>query len=111
MPDSGCSTSTIRYYQRYLDDVDRAQAVARYLSDHDVRLPTGDHVSFRRFQQLGHPFGADDGYEQVHYLLEEAFVQGTSGAELSYTFLRGLENTQSFDTNPLYVILHKPIYC
>jgi pimeloyl-ACP methyl ester carboxylesterase len=99
------------YYQRYPDDVDRAQAIAHYLADHDVRLPSGDRVSLRRFQQLGHLFGADDGYEQVHYLLEEAFAQGNHGEELSYTFLRGLENTQSFDTNPLYAILHESIYC
>jgi pimeloyl-ACP methyl ester carboxylesterase len=100
-----------RYYQRYGDDVARAHAVAQYLSDHDVRLPTGDRVSLQRFQQLGHMLGTSDGWEQVHYLLEEAFVPGTSGEELSYTFLRGLENTQSFDTNPLYAILHEPIYC
>jgi hypothetical protein len=99
------------YYQRYPGDVERAQAVVRYLSSHEVHLPTGDHLSPRRFQQLGMAFGASDGYEQLHYLLEEAFVAGRGGQELSYTFLRGLENKQPFDTNPLYAILHEAIYC
>lgn len=99
------------YYQRYPDDVKRAQDVAQYLSDHDVYLPNGERVSLAHFQQLGHAFGASDGFEQVHYLLEEAFVQGQSGQELSYTFLRGLENSQAFDTNPLYAVLHEAEYC
>jgi pimeloyl-ACP methyl ester carboxylesterase len=99
------------YYRRYPDDVERAQAVVRYLSTHEVRLPTGDRLSPRRFQQLGTAFGASDGYEQIHYLLEEAFVTGRSGQELSYTFLREVENSQHFDTNPLYALLHEAIYC
>jgi hypothetical protein len=76
-----------------------------------VRLPTGDRLSPRRFQQLGAAFGASDGYEQIHYLLEEAFVTGRSGQELSYSFLREVENSQHFDTNPLYALLHEAIYC
>jgi pimeloyl-ACP methyl ester carboxylesterase len=99
------------YYQRYPDDVERAQAVVQYLSTHEVYLPTGDRLSPRHFQQLGMEFGASDGYEQIHYLLEEAFVAGSGGQELSYTFLRRLENKQSFDTNPLFAILHEAIYC
>lgn len=100
-----------RYYERYPGDVEHAQAIMRYLSRHTVELPTGDRLSPRRFQQLGMGFGASDGFEEVHYLLEEAFVAGSGGQELSYGFLRGFENTQSFDTNPIYAILHEAIYC
>jgi len=99
------------YYERYPEDVEHAQAVVSYLSHHDVYLPTGDRLSPQRFQHLGMGFGANDGFEQVHYLLEDAFVPGKDGPELSYTFLRGVENSQSFDTNPLYAILHEAIYC
>ena len=99
------------YYERYPADVERAQTVVQYLSTHEVHLPTGDRLSPRRFQQLGMAFGASDGYEQIHYLLEEAFVLGSSGQELNYTLLRGLENKQAFDTNPLYAILHEALYC
>jgi pimeloyl-ACP methyl ester carboxylesterase len=99
------------YYQRYPADALRAQAVVHYLSTHEVYLPQGGLLSPRRFQQLGLEFGASDGYEQLHYLLEEAFVSGSSGQELSYTFLRQLENKQPFDTNPLLAILHEAIYC
>jgi len=99
------------YYERYPDDVERARAVARYLSEHEVDLPGGDRLSARRFQQLGMGFGMSDGFEAVHYLLEDTFVDGAHGPELSYTFLRGMENAQHFDTNPIYAILHEAIYC
>lgn len=100
-----------RYYERYPDDAERAQAIAQYLCAHEVTLPGGDRLSARRFQQLGMGFGASDGFENVHYLLEEAFVAGPRAPELSYTFLRGMENVQRFDTNPIYAILHEAIYC
>jgi len=90
-----------KYYARYPDDIDRAGAVLEWISRNDVRLPAGDRLTPRRFQQLGHHFGASEGFETVHYLLED---QG-------YAFLRGLEQAQSFDTNPLYAILHEACYC
>jgi pimeloyl-ACP methyl ester carboxylesterase len=99
------------YYERYPDDVKRAQAIVNYLSQHEVCLPTGGRLSPRRFQQLGLAFGASDGFEEVHYLLEEAWVTGASGQELSYTFLRNLENAQQYETNPIFAILHESIHC
>jgi pimeloyl-ACP methyl ester carboxylesterase len=100
-----------RYYERYPGDVQRARDVADHLAARDVRLPTGDRLSPRRFQQLGIAFGAGDGFEKVHYLLEDAFVRGAAGPELSYAFLRGFENAFSFQTNPIYAVLHESIYC
>jgi pimeloyl-ACP methyl ester carboxylesterase len=100
-----------RYYERYPGDAQRARDFADYLALHDVRLPTGDRLSPRRFQQLGIAFGASDGFEKVHYLLEDAFVRGVAGPELSYPFLRGFENAFSFQTNPIYAVLHESIYC
>ncbi len=100
-----------RYYERYPDDVQRAKDVVDYVAQHEVYLPTGDRLSPRRFQQLGMGFGASDGFERAHYLLEEAFVQGAAGLEINHAFLRGFENMQAFDTNPIYACLHEAIYC
>ncbi len=99
------------YYERYPGDAARAAEIADYLASHEVTLPGGGALTVRRFQQLGMPFGASDGFEKVHYLLENAFVPGVSGRELSYPFLRGIENLHAFDTNPIYALLHEPIYC
>ncbi len=99
------------YFERYPDDVQRARDIVDYLLKNDVRLPCGDPLTPLRFQQLGMSFGISDGFEPVHYLLEEAFITGAYGKEISYTFLRGVENALYFDTNPIYAILHEPIYC
>lgn len=99
------------YYERYPEDVAHVQAIVRYLQEHAVRLPDGARLTPRRFQQLGLALGASDGFEQIHYLLEDAFVQGAHGPELSYVFLRHFEEAQRFETNPLFAILHEAIYC
>ena len=100
-----------RYFARYPEDQALAAEIAAYLATHDVRLPAGGKLSPRRFQQLGMGFGMSDGFEPVHYLLEEAFVQGAGGRELSFGFLKGVEQASSFETNPIYALLHEAEYC
>jgi pimeloyl-ACP methyl ester carboxylesterase len=99
------------YYHRYPCDAQRAQEIADHLATHDVRLPTGDRLTPRRFQQLGLYFGMSDGFEKTHYLLETAFVHGKLRREISYKFLRQFENGFAFQTNPIFAILHEAIYC
>lgn len=100
-----------RFYARYPQDAARSRRIADYLLTHDVTLPSGGRLSARRFQQIGIGFGASDGFEKVHYLLEDAFVTGAHGPQLNFAFLRALEAAQSFETNPIYALLHEPIYC
>lgn len=99
------------FYARYPDDEARVQEIIKSLTSQHVTLPGGGNLSPRRFQQLGLGFGASVGFEQIHYLLENAFVEGPQGSELSYIFLRGVEELQAFDTNPIFAILHESIYC
>ena len=99
------------YYERYPEDVALVQAIVRYLQEHAVRLPGGGRLTVRRFQQLGLDFGASDGFETVHYLLEKAFVGGRNGRELNWNFLRQIEQAQNFETDPIFAILHEAIYC
>jgi len=99
------------FYERYPDDATRAQEIAAYLEANDVRLPGGGRLTPWRFQQLGLYFGASDGFEQTHYWLDQAFVEGAAGTEISYKALRDLENTFGFETNPIFALLHEAIYC
>ena len=64
----------------------------------------------RRFQQAGFLLGMDDGLENLHYLLEGAFCRGVGGDELCLPFLRAFEATQSFETNPIFAVLHEMCY-
>lgn len=100
-----------QYYQRYPGDVVRVRAIVDHLLENDVHLPGGGQLTARRFLQLGLQFGMSDGYEAVHYLLEDAFVAGPQGqALLNWNFLCHVEQMQSFDTNPIYALLHEACY-
>ena len=99
------------FYTRYPEDEALAQAVVKTLMARNINLPGGGALSPRRFQQLGMGFGASGSFEELHYLLESAFVNGAHNKEISYGFLRAVENMQPFDTNPIYAILHESIYC
>ena len=48
------------------------------------------------------------GFERLHYLLEGAF--DADGA-LTPSFLKAVESWLPWDANPLYALLHEPIYC
>ena len=98
------------YHTAFPDDRDRVERVASHLREHDVRLPDGSPLSVRRFQTIGMALGARMSVPNVHYLLEEAFVDGPDGPELSHTFLHGVYNQVSFAAAPVYAVLHEPCY-
>ena len=85
--------------------------IADWLTGHNVRMPSGGRLTLGRFRQLGLQLGMSDGFEAIHYLLEEAFIP-TSGRkrELNWNFLHHLEHFQSFDTNPIFSVLHEACY-
>ncbi len=99
-----------RYYERYPDDVQRVRDIVQYLSDNDVQMPGGGRLTVQRFLQLGISFGMSDGFEAVHYLVEDAFVETPQGREMNRNFLSGIEHAQSFDTHPIYTLLQEACY-
>ena len=98
------------YYERYPDDVQRVREIVAHLAEHDVQLPGGGRLTVQRFLQLGLSFGMSDGYESVHYLIEDAFVDGNNGREMNWNFLSHFEHSQSFDTHPIYALLQEACY-
>ena len=99
-----------RYYERYPDDAGRVRAIVDHLTGRDVRLPDGERLTPRRFLQAGLVFGMSDGFEKVHYLVEQAFVEGARGPEIGFPFLRALEQLDELDAAPIFSVLHEPIY-
>jgi len=100
-----------QYYQRYPGDVVRVRAIVDHLQQQAVHLPGGGVLNAQRFLQLGLQFGMSDGFEAVHYLLEEAFVAGTGGqAVLNWDFLNRIEQALNFDANPIYALLQEACY-
>ncbi|MGH2392908.1 MAG: alpha/beta fold hydrolase, partial [Candidatus Limnocylindria bacterium] len=99
------------FFARYPEDRDRVDRIAEHLRTHDVRLPSGDQLTVRRFQMMGMSLGDSMAFHQLHYTLEDAFVAGDAGPELSDIFLRAVDSRVSFGDGPLYAVLHEPIYC
>jgi len=99
------------YFARYPGDAELVRRIVDALEAQEVRLPGGGRLTPRRLQQLGLQLGMSDGFETLHYLLEQAFPPGGPVNRPGYAFLRGVEAQGSFETNPIYAVLHEAIYC
>jgi pimeloyl-ACP methyl ester carboxylesterase len=91
-----------RYYERYPEDRARVLAVLERLDAEEVRLPTGDRLTARRFRQAGNLLGMSDGAEHLHALVE---LPTDSPA-----FLHDVQDVLGFERNPLYAIVHEASY-
>ncbi|MEJ2763694.1 alpha/beta fold hydrolase [Photobacterium sp. MCCC 1A19761] len=109
-------------YQRVLDknaaffaQFPQAQLLCCQIADHllqnDVRLPNGQRFTVEQFQLIGINLGRSGGGLALYHLLEQAFVDVDGQPTLSYSFLNAMLAEQSYQTNPIYAILHEAIYC
>ncbi|KAJ2747639.1 hypothetical protein GGI20_000288 [Coemansia sp. BCRC 34301] len=100
-----------QYYDKFPRDVARVRSIIKHLNAVDVVLPDGGRLSPRRFQQLGISFGFTGGFDSVHQLVLHAASDLEMQGKLSAHTLVAISSSQSFDTNPLYCIMHEAIYC
>ncbi len=91
-----------RYFERYPDDRARVREIRRRLDVEDVRLPSGDRLTARRFGQLGMWLGDSAGFELLHHVIELPFG--------SLAFLHDVEHGSPFSRNPIYATLHESSY-
>ena len=103
---------TNQFYERYPQDVERVASVADKLAASDITLPNGDPLTVERLQCLGSDFGMKPSFERVHWMLDDAFLEGdgsaASDAQLSDEFLIKVMNATS--SRPLYWPLQEFIY-
>jgi pimeloyl-ACP methyl ester carboxylesterase len=91
-----------RYFERYPDDRVRVREIHRRIGAEDVRLPSGDRLTVRRFRQMGMWLGSSAGFELLHHVLELPFG--------SPAFLHDVEDAVRWSRNPLYATLHESSY-
>ncbi|XP_075519138.1 uncharacterized protein LOC142553041 isoform X3 [Primulina tabacum] len=111
-------TQNEKYYQRFPRDIEIIREVVDHLSESDgggVPLPSGGILTPRGLQLLGlSGLGTNNGFERLHYMFERVWdpvlVPGAP-KKISYYFLNAYERWLSFDTNPLYALMHESIYC
>jgi pimeloyl-ACP methyl ester carboxylesterase len=90
------------YFARYPDDRPRLRYILQRLEDDDLRLPSGDRLTARRFRQLGMWLGDSAGFELLHHVIELPFG--------STAFLADTEQAVRFGRNPIYATLHESSY-
>ncbi|SHF56664.1 alpha/beta fold hydrolase [Streptoalloteichus hindustanus] len=95
------------YYARYPGDRELVRRIADLITRTPVHLPDGDRLTVRRLRSLGQVLGKGDGFEQLHWLLDEAIGPDD---ELSPTFLQQVMTQTGFVGNPLYAVLQESIY-
>ena len=99
-----------KYFEKFPMDKARVAKLVKYLEENEVFFPNGDRITPRMVQTLGIKFGFAYTSEEIHFLLEEAFVKAGDREIISQTFKVGLQATIRFDTNPIFAILHEAIY-
>jgi pimeloyl-ACP methyl ester carboxylesterase len=90
---------TRRYFERYPEDRARVRDILARLEAEDVRLPTGDRLTPRRFRARGGMLGMSTGAEALHHIVELPFG--------SPAFLHDAGSADDFARNPIYAVLHE----
>jgi pimeloyl-ACP methyl ester carboxylesterase len=98
------------FYARYPQDVELARRIVSYVTEREVVLPGGMLLTAEAFQSLGIVLGMGDGFERLHYLLENAFISVNGRSELSDAFLESMQQQLSFAAHPLYALVHEACY-
>lgn len=98
------------YYQKYTEDIHRVKDIVRYIQKEDVKLPSGGKLSVLRLRQLGISFGYHGAIDSVHEMITRFTSDLNQFGFLTRPTLAAFEAMTTFDTMPLYALLHEPIY-
>ncbi|KAK0656735.1 Alpha/Beta hydrolase protein [Cercophora newfieldiana] len=99
------------YYRKYPEDIENVHRVVEYLRKTKPVLPSGGVLTAQRFLSFGISFGAHGGLDSIHSLVLKLVADLDQFGFLTRSSLVATEQHNPFDTNPIYAILHEPIYC
>lgn len=108
-------TRNEEFFTAHPQDRDQLARVYQRVRTGQEHLPDGSPVTIGRVQMLGMLLGGNTRMDQLHYLLEETFADGSTEGDaadrpLSDTFLHALHQQVSRAANPLYLVMHESIY-
>jgi pimeloyl-ACP methyl ester carboxylesterase len=98
------------YFTWYQEDRALVTRIARHLEAVEEHLPDGGRLTVERFQMLGSYLGGNTRIHALHNLLEDAFVETSTGERLSDAFLEQVRSQVARMSNPLYAVMHESIY-
>ncbi|KAM7206674.1 alpha/beta-hydrolase [Rhypophila sp. PSN 637] len=101
------------YYQKFPEDIHSVKRIISYIAQQKkgIPLPSGGYLTVTRLLSLGLSFGAHGGLDSVHSLILRLVTDLEQFGYLTRSTLAAMEQNIPFDTNPIYAILHEPIYC
>lgn len=99
------------FFKRFSDAQELVKALAQHISEHDVKLATGERLTVEMLQLLGINIGMEQGPESVYYLLEQALITTANGTIVNPLFLAHFCQMLDYNSNPIFALLHESIYC
>lgn len=100
------------YYRKFPQDASNVIRLIEYISkEGGIPLPAGGSLTVTRLLSIGLSFGAHGGLDSVHSLILRLVTDLDQFGYFTRASLTSVEQNIPFDTNPIYAILHEPIYC
>lgn len=106
----GVYQRSLEYYRAYPEDRARVKRIVELLQQQPYDLGDNGVMTAQRFLDIGMLLGTTHGFGQLHALLDNPFSDHTE-QQLRWAFIEGIRRQSSYETNPLYVLLHEAIYC
>lgn len=104
------------YFKKFPGDEEKVRMILDYLitkesTNGGVVLSGGGKLTAERFMQMGISFGFHGGLDAVHDIVLTAANDLELFGLLTRPTLSKIAAQGTFDDNPLYAVLHEPIYC
>lgn len=98
------------FYKRFPQHIDTVKRICGILHEQPLKFAAGLYTA-ERFLDLGWCLGMEDGDIKLKQILDDAFID-SSKQTLSWGFLNiAAQSISQWETNPIYTLLHEPIYC
>ncbi|KAK4152413.1 Alpha/Beta hydrolase protein [Chaetomidium leptoderma] len=101
------------YYNKYPEDIPTVRRLAEHIQTTEsdgIPLPSGGKLTLPLFLTLGLAFGGHGGLDEVHSLVLRLATDLDQFHTFTRSSLAAFESQISFDTHPIYAILHEAIY-
>jgi len=99
------------YYKKFPEDELNVKRVAEHIKNEGgIPLPAGGLLTVKRLLSLGLSFGGHGGLDSVHSMILKLVTDLDQFGFFTRAALSAFEQQLPLDANPIYAILHEPIY-
>ncbi|KAI1107773.1 alpha/beta-hydrolase [Jackrogersella minutella] len=110
-----CIERNAAYYKKFPEDIATVKWIAEKINElggkKGVPLPAGGFLTIQRLMTVGLNFGAHGGIDRVHNYIIKMKADLDQFGVFTRATLNDLEQDNSWDTAPIYTLLHEPCWC